>query len=87
MINYILAILLLMTIFFGQKNLSPTIFAGKPLIKNYLTADHKGSAINYDIRQDFDGIIYIANGKGILINDGAKWDLLHHKMQSSIRSI
>lgn len=46
------------------------------LIQRYPTELHKGAFQNWDIQQDLQGILYIANSYGVLIFDGTHWEKL-----------
>ncbi len=50
--------------------------AGAPFIDNYLADVHNGHAQSWAVAQDFRGVTYFANGKGILIFDGVDWRLI-----------
>ena len=43
---------------------------GLPLITHYNQEDYKGHHANWDIHQAENGLIYIANGSGLLEYDG-----------------
>lgn len=45
-------------------------------VQRYPTELHKGSFQNWDIQQDLQGILYIANSFGVLIFDGTHWEKL-----------
>ncbi len=45
-------------------------------IQRYPTELHKGAFQNWDIQQDRQGILYIANSYGVLIFDGTHWERL-----------
>ena len=46
---------------------------GIPFIKNYKAKEYKGKTQNYAIIEDDRGLIYVANGKGLLEYDGKEW--------------
>jgi ligand-binding sensor domain-containing protein/DNA-binding CsgD family transcriptional regulator len=48
---------------------------GIPFIVNHSRQDYHAGGANWDIRQDKNGIIYIANNDGLLTFDGSFWHL------------
>ncbi|MBN1478806.1 SpoIIE family protein phosphatase [candidate division KSB1 bacterium] len=48
---------------------------GLPFITNYTPREYQASNQNWSIVQDTRGILYIANGKGVLEFDGSTWRL------------
>lgn len=49
---------------------------GSPIVRNFLPSDYDGHTQNFDIAEDGLGNIYVANFAGILVYNGANWDLL-----------
>jgi len=49
---------------------------GRPIITNYTYQDYKAGPINWWATEDEEGIMYFANGKGVLEYDGVNWNLL-----------
>lgn len=49
---------------------------GLPFISNYLPEDYKAASQNRGIVQDSRGVIYIANGDGVLEYDGVHWRII-----------
>ncbi len=49
---------------------------GRPLITNYSYQDYAGAPVNWWALEDKDGIMYFANGPGILQYDGVNWNLI-----------
>jgi len=57
-------------ILFGQEQI------GRPMITNYSYQDYDAGAVNWWAIEDDDGIMYFANGDGILQYDGVTWNLI-----------
>ena len=53
---------------------------GLPDIVNYTKQDYKAGLQSWDIKQDNNGIIYLANNEGLLSFDGKYWNL--HPLQT-----
>lgn len=60
---------------------------GYPLIKNFSPAEYGGGIQNYEIEQDFRGIIYIANNFGLLEYDGHSWHTYAVPNGTKVRTI
>lgn len=60
---------------------------GSPFIQNYHKAQYKAGNQNWAIAQGKDGLIYTANNEGLLIYDGATWDLHYLSNKKSLRSV
>ena len=58
------------TLLFGQEQI------GRPLITNYSYQDYQGNAINWWAEEDAEGIMYFANGGGVLQYDGVNWNMI-----------
>jgi len=50
--------------------------AQNPFVSFYGPEQYAAGEKNYDVAQDEDGFIYVANSEGVLIYDGKKWDLI-----------
>ena len=50
--------------------------AGAPLLRNYSPLDYDAHADNYDAVQGPRGLMYFANGDGVLTYDGAEWNVI-----------
>jgi hypothetical protein len=50
--------------------------AGRPFITNYTPKQYGAHPQNYAIVQDQYGVMYFANGNGVLEHDGATWRLI-----------
>jgi hypothetical protein len=51
---------------------------GNPIVRFYHPNDYKGYSQNWHIAQDENGIMYFANGDGVLEYDGHEW--IMHKV-------
>jgi ligand-binding sensor domain-containing protein len=60
---------------------------GLPDVTNYKKKDYKAGLQNWDIKQDYKGIIYIANNEGLLAYDGSTWQLLPLPNRTIVRSV
>ena len=60
---------------------------GLPDILNYGKAEYNAGLQNWDIKQDKNGIIYIANNEGLLSFDGSYWNLYPLPNKTIVRSI
>lgn len=60
---------------------------GVPFLKSYTSADYNASDENYTILQDARGIVYFANGDGVLEFDGTFWNLIPVRNKSKVRSL
>jgi signal transduction histidine kinase/DNA-binding response OmpR family regulator len=60
---------------------------GKPFIQNFDPEEYQASTQNWDVIQDSLGLIYIANGRGLLIYNGETFDLLKMPHGHSVRSL
>lgn len=55
---------------------STQLVAQQPFIKNYDSKEYKADDENWDVDQDKEGIIYVANNDGVLQFDGKNWQLI-----------
>jgi len=77
-----LLLLLCLPVFtYGQNTI------GLPDVINYSKQSYKAGLQNWDIRQDKNGIIYIANNEGLLSFDGRNWNLYSLPNKTIVRSI
>lgn len=60
---------------------------GLPDVINYYKSDYRAGIQNWDIRQDKNGIIYIANNEGLLSYDGKYWRLYPLPNKTIVRSV
>ncbi len=75
-------ILLLLPLAIGAQN---TI--GLPETINYSKNQYNAGAQNWDIRQDKQGVIYLANNEGLLTFDGKSWQLYPLPNKTIVRSV
>jgi class 3 adenylate cyclase len=62
--------------FFHVKGESGSCFTyGNPIVRYYHPLEYKGYSQNWFIGQDKQGILFVANGDGILEYDGNEWNL------------
>ncbi|MFZ9694638.1 MAG: ligand-binding sensor domain-containing protein [Chitinophagaceae bacterium] len=76
---------LILILHFYTSNSQNTI--GLPDIINYNKQSYKAGLQNWDIRQDKNGIIYVANNEGLLCFDGSTWQLLPLPNRTIVRSL
>lgn len=60
---------------------------GYPFIKNYSPHEYNSHRQNWAITQSADGLMYFANGKGVLEFDGVRWRLITLPNMGHVRSI
>lgn len=60
---------------------------GRPFIKKYTSLEYKGNARNFDLWCGDNGRVYVANFEGLLIYDGAEWQMIHTPGISRVTSI
>ncbi len=60
---------------------------GLPAIFNYSNTAYSGGLQNWDIQQDKNGIIYIANNEGLLTYDGHTWNIYPLPNRTIVRSV
>ena len=60
---------------------------GFPEVINYTRQEYKGGLQNWDITQDRNGIIFIANNEGVLSYDGKYWQQYPLPNKTIVRSI
>lgn len=71
----------------NNKNVDAQNHDGNFIIKNFKTSDYKGHSQNWDAVQDFRGIMYFANGDGVLEYDGVNWRTITISNESTVRSL
>ena len=76
------AFLLLPTLVFSQRQ-----GQGLPLIRNYTPEEYRSHRQNWAFTQGKDGVMYIANGKGVLVFDGVDWQLIKLPNRGHVRSL
>ena len=60
---------------------------GLPDVINYSKQNYSGGLQNWDITQDKNGIIYVANNEGLLSFDGRSWGLYPLPNKTIVRSV
>jgi ligand-binding sensor domain-containing protein/DNA-binding CsgD family transcriptional regulator len=60
---------------------------GLPDVINYSKQSYSAGLQNWDIRQDKNGIIYVANNEGLLSFDGRNWNLYALPNKTIVRSV
>jgi hypothetical protein len=60
---------------------------GFPDVFNYSEQSYRAGLQNWDIKQDKNGIIYVANNEGLLTFDGEKWNLFPLPNKTIVRSV
>lgn len=58
-----------------------------PPLQSFYPQDYSGGDQNWDVTQDSNNIIYVANNKGLLSYNGSKWRLYPTPNQSIMRSV
>jgi signal transduction histidine kinase/ligand-binding sensor domain-containing protein len=60
---------------------------GHLLIRNFAPRDYQGHAQNWAIVQDHRGVMYVANGSGVLEYDGVRWRSIETTARSAVRTL
>ncbi|MFK8301797.1 triple tyrosine motif-containing protein [Capnocytophaga stomatis] len=85
--QYLLTLLifsfLVMSVAFAQTSELPFV----PPVHNYSQKEYNAGTQNWDISQDVNGIIYIANNQGLLSFNGSEWELHYLPEKKIARSI
>ena len=53
-----------------------TAYGQQPFIQNYPIEVYQGTSQNWDIQQDDQDVIYVANAEGVIRYDGVRWNLI-----------
>lgn len=61
---------------FVQAQTKGTYEIGLPLVRNFPPSEYKGFSQNWGFVQDKRGILYFANGDGVLEFDGVEWNVI-----------
>ncbi len=85
--NVIFSFFILVLFFSYNKVRGQHFNAGIVPIDNYSPRDYKASEENWDIAYGTDGVVYFANGFGLLKYDGNSWELYQMPNKSPVRSI
>ena len=76
----LLLIFLPLTVF-GQNTI------GLPDVINFSKQTYSGGLQNWDMKQDANGVLYVANNEGLLTYDGRKWNLYALPNKTIVRSV
>ena len=60
---------------------------GLPYIQNYSPSDYGAATDNWGVVQDSSGVLYFANGNGVLTYNGANWDVIELPNWGSVLSL
>lgn len=60
---------------------------GRPVVQNFSSSDYSGHGQNWGLAQHPNGMLYVANGTGILEYDGAVWRGIEVGRRGATRSI
>ncbi len=52
-------------------------YAGKPFFQNFPALEYKGHNRNFDVACDSTGRVFVANFEGLMVYDGADWQMIH----------
>jgi signal transduction histidine kinase/DNA-binding response OmpR family regulator len=77
--------LLFLTLLFSGYSISAQEQVGRPFINNYSYQEYDAAAINWWGLEDEKGILYFANGGGVLQFDGVNWK--RYRTESGSRSL
>lgn len=80
----LLFLLLLLT---GGELFAQQTFTATPRVQSFSTLDYSGEGQNWDIAQDENGLLYVANAAGVLRFDGARWAALPLPGQPTVRAL
>jgi ligand-binding sensor domain-containing protein len=56
-------------------------------IQNYPIEVYQGTTQNWAIRQDGQGVIYVANSEGVIRYDGVRWNLISLPGKEAVHAI
>src|SRR5690606_3059875 len=80
-------ILIAVLLFFYTTDAQSLSSIGSPYIQNYSKSQYKAGNQNWSITQDKEGLIYTANNEGLLVYDGANWELYPLSNKKHLRSV
>ncbi|MDD3876455.1 MAG: adenylate/guanylate cyclase domain-containing protein [Bacteroidales bacterium] len=73
----VILLFLLVLLFLNSRADSLSLYeVGTPFIRNYPPREYKGFSQNWSIVQDVRGVMYFANGDGVLEYDGVEWRMI-----------
>jgi signal transduction histidine kinase/ligand-binding sensor domain-containing protein len=81
--EYTKSVLLIIGLFFC---LHLNVNGQQPFIRKYLADEYQGGQ-NWQMQQDKDGILYVANGDGVLRFDGTEWSSIRLPNQEAIHCL
>lgn len=84
---YMVCLISILYPYSSQGQITPALEIGTPFTQNFTPEDYQASSQNWDFVQDSLGLIYIANGRGLLIYNGESFDLLKMPQGQSVRSV
>lgn len=58
-----------------------------PAVQNFDKKTYQAGAQNWDMQQDKDGNIYVANNEGLLVFDGSRWQIYPLNNHTIVRSV
>ncbi|MES2777237.1 MAG: triple tyrosine motif-containing protein [Bacteroidota bacterium] len=77
----------LLLLFFLPLQLMAQNTIGLPDITNFSRQAYSAGIQNWDIKQDKNGILYVANNEGLLTFDGRNWNLYPLPNRTNVRSV
>ncbi|MCP4377419.1 MAG: histidine kinase, partial [bacterium] len=60
---------------------------GRFYVQNFAPEDYDGHSQNWDIVESPEGLLYVANGRGVLEYDGVSWRLIPISNENAVRSL
>ncbi|MCH8495796.1 MAG: hypothetical protein LAT57_09230 [Balneolales bacterium] len=60
---------------------------GSYFVTNFTPKDYNAGTQNWEIVQDSNGLIYVANRDGVLVFDGATWEIIPLTLNTPLRSL
>jgi len=85
MIRTLIAILLISLCIGANGQNAPSL--GAPFVQNFTKSEYRAGNQNWGIAQSKEGVIYAANGYGLIRFDGAYWELYPIHNKSAVRSV
>lgn len=71
----------------AQPSVLPSAEVGLPFIQNFTSKDYNAHSQNWEVLQDQRGLMYFANGLGVLEYDGVSWRLIPVPNGSGVYSL
>lgn len=63
------------------------VINGRYLVTSYTARDYNGGNQNWEILQDSQGMIYVANRDGVMVFDGVRWKIHSNATSTPLRSV